>query len=160
MAFWHVTCTLFGPEIKSNLKPMKMIRYNDPTNSYHDWDSFFADPFRAFAPLFRPRTTSAYHRPDHAVEWYEDDEHFYARIELPGVAREDLHLDVEDGLVRLSFEKKAWSDKGESPERFERYLRTPEGADASGAKAKLETGILELNFPKTPESKPVSIKVN
>ncbi|MEM1442207.1 MAG: Hsp20/alpha crystallin family protein [Verrucomicrobiota bacterium] len=139
---------------------MKMIRYNDPTNSYNDWDSFFADPFRAFAPLFRPRTTSAFRGPDHAVEWYEDDEHFYARIELPGVKKDELHLDAEDGLVRLNFEKKVHSEGTESHERFERYLRTPEGTDASGTKAKLEDGILELTFPKTPESKPVNIQVS
>ncbi|MEM6278637.1 MAG: Hsp20/alpha crystallin family protein [Verrucomicrobiota bacterium] len=147
-------------EIKSNPKPMKMIRYNDPTNSYHDWDSFFADPFRAFAPLFRPRTTSAFRAPDHAVEWYEDDEHFFARVEMPGVNKKELNLDAEDGLVRLSFEKRTHSEGSESRERFERYLRTPEGADVSGTKAKLEDGILELTFPKTPESKPVSITVS
>ena len=138
---------------------MKMIRYNDPTNYYNDWDSFFADPFRAFAPLFGARSSSAHTTTDHAVEWHEDDEHFFARIELPGVTKDDLHLDAEDGLVRLSYEKEVRLQSGSRSEKFERYLRTPEGTDLSGVEAKLAHGILELTFPKTPERKPVSIKV-
>ena len=139
---------------------MKMIRYNDPTNYYNDWDSFFADPFRAFAPLFTPRTTSAFTKPEHEVEWYGDDERFYARVELSGVAKRALNLDAEDGLVRLSYEKAVHRGEDSGGEKFERYLRTPEGTDEAGITAKLENGILDLTFPKTPERKPVSIKVS
>lgn len=142
------------------LKPMKMIRFNDPTNYFNDWDSFFMDPFRAFAPLLSQNGSSAFSKPEHAVEWYEDDEHFHARIELPGVAKNDLHLDAEDGLLRLSYEKENFSSEGNQSETFERFLRTPEGTDASGIEAKLVHGILELSFPKTPERKPVSIQVS
>lgn len=139
---------------------MKMIRYNDPTNYLNDWDSFFADPFRAFAPLFGPQASSAYTKPEHAVEWYEDEGHFYAWVELPGVKKKELNLDAEDGLVRLSYAKEIRSDEGVETERFERYLRTPDGTDAAGIRAKLADGILELTFPKTPERKPVSIQVS
>ena len=147
-------------EFNPTQKNMKMIRYNDPTNSFHDWDSFFADPFRAFAPLFGASTTSAISGRAQSVEWYENDESFFARIELPGVKKKDLHLDAEDGLVRLSYEKEKRSEEKNSSERFERFLRTPEGTDVAGIEAKLEHGILELTFPKTPERKPVSIKVS
>ena len=137
-----------------------MIRYNDPTNYYNDWDSFFADPFRAFAPLFGPRATSAYSKPEFDVEWYENDDHFYARIELPGVSRDQLSLDAEDGLVRLNYEKEVRSDEGSNSQSFERFLRTPEGTDLNGVDAKLAHGILELSFPKAPERKPVSIQIS
>jgi len=147
-------------EIQSNLLLMKIIRYNDPTNDTNDWDSFFADPFRAFAPLFAPRSTSASTTPEHAVEWYEDDEHFHARIELPGVRKSDLHLDAEDGIVRLSYGKDVRSSEETETGTFERYLRTPEGTDVAGIEAKLAHGILELTFPKSPERKPVSIEVS
>ncbi len=137
-----------------------MIRYNNPTSYSNDWDSFFADPFRAFAPLLVNRATSAHQHPNSGVEWYEDDESFHARIELPGVAKEQLQLDAEDGLVRIGFTKEIRRGEVVDTESFERHLRTPEGTDLSGAEAKLENGILELTFPKAPERKPVTIRVS
>ncbi|MDF1825319.1 MAG: Hsp20/alpha crystallin family protein [Verrucomicrobiales bacterium] len=139
---------------------MKMIRYSNPTTDFNDWDSFFADPFRAFAPLLAGRSTSAYRPADAGVEWYEDDENFYVRVELPGVPKSELHLDAEDGLVRISYEKEVTTDGSARRESFERHLRTPEGTDVAAIGAKLEDGILELSLPKAPERKPVSITVS
>lgn len=139
---------------------MKMIRYTNPTNNYNDWDSFFADPFRAFAPLLAGRATSAHRQPDSGVEWYEDDDNYHVRVELPGVAKDQLQLDAEDGLVRISYGKEVRNGDSTRQESVERHLRTPEGTDAAGIGAKLENGILELSFPKAPELKPVSITVS
>lgn len=142
---------------------MKMIRYNDPGNAYSDWDSFFADPFRAFAPLFRSTLSSAYERPHQPAEWYEDEDHYYARVELPGVKREDLSVDAEDGLVRFSYELRdhrvGEGSESSSNERLEQVLRSPEGVNLSGISAKLADGILELTLPKAPEKKAVRVEI-
>lgn len=142
---------------------MKMIRYNDPSNIYSDWDSFFADPFRAFAPLFRSSVSSAHGRPYPAVEWYEDGENYHARVELPGVKREDLSVDAEDGLVRFTYEyrgRHSGEDHSSSrTEKSEKVLRVPEGIDLSGISAKLSDGILELTLPKSAEKKPVRVEI-
>lgn len=131
---------------------MKLIRYNTPDSGYGDWDSFFADPFRAFAPLFRSTVSSAYQRPQNFVEWFEDDDHYYARVEIPGVKREDLSVDAEDGLVRFAFEK--------NDERFEQVLRCPEGIDVTKVGARLADGVLELTLPKAAEKKPVRVEIH
>jgi len=142
---------------------MKLIRYNEPSTFYDDWDAFFADPFRAFAPLFRS-TPSSYHRLTGNVEWYEDDNSYHARIEMPGVKRDDLHVDAEDGLIRLGFEHSEEAEQQETSEahseRFEQVLRSPEGIDTGGIEARLADGILELTLPKAEERKPVSVQVN
>jgi HSP20 family protein len=135
---------------------MKIIRYNNPSDIYSDWDAFFADPVRAFAPLFRSATSSAH-------EWYEDEENYYARIELPGVKREDLSLDAEDGLVRFSYEirneRATNSESSTRSEKFEQVLRSPEGINLADISASLSDGILELTLPKADEKKPVRVEI-
>ena len=140
---------------------MKMIRYNDPNEVFRNWDSFFADPFRAFAPLFRSTLSSAYERPQSLVEWYEDEEIYHARVELPGVKREDLRVDAEDGLIRFSYDyvEPRGEDSGSRSVRFEQVLRSPEGVRLKGIDASLRDGILELTLPKTPETKPIQIEI-
>ncbi len=142
---------------------MKLIRYSDPSAYYNDWDSFFADPFRAFAPLLRQNSSSASRSSSLPVEWYEDDENYYARVELPGVRKEDLHLDAEEGLVRLAYERvdkvKGADEKTVRSEKFEQVLRSPEGVENSKIEASLSDGILQLMLPKAEQKKPVSIEI-
>ena len=142
---------------------MKLIRYSDPSAYYNDWDSFFADPFRAFAPLLRQNTSSAHRSTGVPVEWYEDDENYYARVELPGVKKKDIHLDAEEGLVRLAYERierhQDADDKPVRTEKFEQVLRSPEGVENSRIEASLADGILQLVLPKAEQKKPVSIEI-
>lgn len=143
---------------------MKLIRYDRPQNLLSDWDSFFVDPFRAFAPFFSKDLSADRNQVAHyGVEWYEDDEHYYARVELPGVKREDLKIDAEDGLLRLSFEfsKHHASKEGEvsREERYERILQIPEGVEAGGISARLSDGLLDLTLPKAAERRPVSVTI-
>lgn len=142
---------------------MKLIRYDNSPNFFNDWDSFFADPFRAFAPLFRSASSSASERPRHAVEWYEDDKSYHARVELPGVKKKDLRIDAEDGLLRFGYEFADRSAEGEDratrSERFEQVLRCPEGVEVAKIVARLRDGVLELDLPKAEKEKSVSVKI-
>jgi HSP20 family molecular chaperone IbpA len=148
---------------------MKLIRYQMPkipSNRGCDWDALFDAPFRAFSPLLHPslsplwetaRTHSA------NVEWYESDNAYRARLELPGVRREDLRLDVEDGLVRITVERKdeqtAEAVTTSRQENFEQVLRLPEMVQSDRAEARLTDGILELTLPKAAKPQTVSITV-
>lgn len=141
---------------------MKLIRYTD----LHDWESLFGDPFRAFAPLLRAAghstgRTSPSRAPSVDVEWFEDDANYYARVDLPGMKREHLHLDVEDGLVRLRHERKE-SDGGKitSASRHEQILRCPDGIRPDAIAARLSDGVLQLTLPKEEARKPVSITID
>ncbi len=142
---------------------MKLIRYTEPTSFLNDWDSFFADPYRAFAPLFRSTLSSSREFVVPLVEWYEDDENIYAQIDLPGISREDLHIDAEDGLIRLQHEARSRSTDEESEqspaERFEQVIRCPEGIEVAEARATLDLGVLRLTLPKAAARRPLSIEV-
>lgn len=140
---------------------MKLIRYSDR----NEWESIFGDSFRAFAPLLRaahtPRATAT-SRPDYAgAAWFEDAANYYARVDVPGVKRENLHLDVEDGFLRLRHEQEKTGDGAVvSSSRFEQVLRCPDGIRADAIEARLSDGVLELTLPKEESRKPVSITIN
>ncbi|MHC0053815.1 Hsp20/alpha crystallin family protein [Actibacterium sp. D379-3] len=77
-------------------------------------------------------------------------------VELPGVAEEDIHLSLEDGVVTVKGEKRsAREEAGETwffSERqygsFSRSFRLPPDADAGGISADLKDGVLAVTVPK------------
>jgi HSP20 family molecular chaperone IbpA len=143
---------------------MKVIRYTHPLRTLREWDARFADPFDLIPPLFATSFTGGRHgeiRPNQAsgVEWYEDDSHFHARVELPGIKREHLHLDAEEGLLRLRHEWTGNSGDESRISRSEYVLRCPEGVRLDGIEARLADGILQVSLPKQAVRKPVQIEV-
>lgn len=83
---------------------------------------------------------------------------------MPGVKKEDVVIDVDGEVVRVSVASAA--DKEEDTEeagvtyhRVERSssyaarsLRLPPSADLGAMKAKLEAGVLEMTIPKKAEA--------
>lgn len=145
---------------------MKLIRYSHPLNQLRDWDGFFGDPFRFFEPLFHAASSGSRggafsQRASSGVEWYEDEQNFHARIEVPGVKREQLNLDAEEGILRLSVGGAGQAEAGEGGQsaRSEYVLRCPEGVRFEAISARLADGILELTLPKEEVRKPVSIDI-
>jgi HSP20 family protein len=102
-----------------------------------------------------------------AMESAEDEDGFHVRFELPGMKREDISIDVAEGVLRVSGERKDERIKKEGGlyrserayGRFSRSIRLPSWADAEKAKAILKDGVLELSLPRSPESRPRKIEV-
>ena len=80
-------------------------------------------------------------------------------MELPGVKKENLKLELDDGLLRLAFERRRGLDEAGSFEKREQVLRVPETGNPDGISASLENGILELTLAKADEAKPVRIEI-
>ena len=86
---------------------------------------------------------------------------FIVTAELPGLAKEDVKVEVlEDALVIEGERKHAKEEKEEGFYRSERYygkfyrsIPLPKGAKADLIKAELTNGILEVVIP-VPEAKP------
>jgi HSP20 family protein len=82
------------------------------------------------------------------VEWMptadiiETDKEYLVQAELPEVPKEDIHVDIEDGVLRLhgerKYEKKDKSEKMQRMERFygefERTFMIPEDVDVAKIK--------------------------
>ena len=138
---------------------MKLVQYPHYNSLFSDFDSLLADHFRAFSPLLRSTLRSSTSAPYSGVEWYENEESYVARVELPGVKKENLELELDDGFLRLAFQRRRSLDESESFDRGEQVLRVPETVDPDGISASLEKGILELTLAKTDEAKPVRIEI-
>jgi HSP20 family molecular chaperone IbpA len=54
------------------------------------------------------------------VDVKESEQGFTIHAELPGLKKEDIHVDVNDGVLTLSGEKK--DEKKEESERYHRYV--------------------------------------
>jgi len=95
---------------------------------------------------------------------WEDDDRIYVEAELPGVAGEDLDITVHDGALSIRGERKAevgrrYLYNGRSYGRFERTVMLPESVDTDGVQATLKDGLLRVELPKSPESKPKKIAI-
>lgn len=93
------------------------------------------------------------------VEMFEKDGNLVVRADLPGLDRNDIKVDVDDGVLTIAGER-----KGEHEEKREGYFHTeraygtfqrsialPRGVDASSCDATFENGVLEikLTLPKS-----------
>lgn len=139
---------------------MKLIRYTQPLRSVRDWDFLLGDPLRTLAPLFDRALRDAMPTTGYGVAWYEDDTHYHAKVDLPGVKKEHLRLDAEDGLLRLTH-RIGGEDEGETrSSKSELVLRCPEKVRLEGIEARLADGILELSIPKLEVPKTVSVAIS
>lgn len=103
-----------------------------------------------------------------AVDIYETKESIILNVELPGVTKEDIALEVKDSTLTIKGEKKLEKNvKEESFHRMERsygsFTRAftlPSTVQQDKVKAKFRDGILEIMLPKAEEAKPKQIKVD
>ncbi len=103
-----------------------------------------------------------------AVDIYETKESIVLNVELPGVTKDDISLEVKDSTLTIRGEKKLEKDVKE--ENFHRMERTygaftraftlPSTVQQDKVKAKFRDGILEIHLPKAEEAKPKQIKVD
>ncbi|KAL0366454.1 UNVERIFIED_CONTAM: class I heat shock protein 1 [Sesamum radiatum] len=91
------------------------------------------------------------------VDWRETDRAHIFRVDLPGVRREDLKVQLEDdNVLQISGERMVEKEEGEGKwhrvERrrgsFLRRFRLPENASVEGIKCGLEHGVLTVEVPK------------
>ena len=103
-----------------------------------------------------------------AMDLVEAEDHFVLKADLPGLAEDDVHIDVEGDVLTVSGERKAeHEDKREGYVRversygsFRRSLTLPEGIDAEAVQATFENGVLEVRIPKPEERKPRKVAIS
>ena len=101
------------------------------------------------------------------VDIKEDDDKVIIKADLPGMEQKDIGVNVENGVLTLSGERKfAKEEKRDdyhhverSYGKFSRSFRVPTTIDVTNVQAAYKNGELEVTLPKAPESKPRSIEV-
>ncbi|GAB3254066.1 Hsp20/alpha crystallin family protein [Chitinimonas naiadis] len=94
---------------------------------------------------------------DMKLDVSQDESNYIIRADIPGVKKEDIHIDVDGKLVSISAEvnKQNEEKKGEAVVYTERYqgkvfrsFRLDTDVDQSKALAQYKDGVLELRLPK------------
>jgi HSP20 family protein len=102
-----------------------------------------------------------------AVDIIERENDFLVRIELPGVAKDDVKITVLSDVLTVKGEKKLEKEKkGETFHRmersygiFQRSFTLPSSVKAERIEATHENGVLHIVLPKLEEAKPKEIEV-
>ncbi|KAJ1677392.1 hypothetical protein EV182_006275, partial [Spiromyces aspiralis] len=98
----------------------------------------------------------------------ESDSAYQVNADLPGVNRDDIKLDIDQGKLRIQghrrheaeHEENGWHVKECSSGKFMRTVLLPENVDANNITAKSENGVLNITIPKTSASQTKSIPIS
>lgn len=123
---------------------------------HRTFNSIFDELFNEF-PV---RNESRLHVP--AVNIHETESAYEMELNVPGRNKEDFKINLENGLLTVSFEKKEENNTSGpktirrefSYQSFKRSFNLDETIDADNIQAKYEKGILHLTLPKKEEAKP------
>ena len=91
-----------------------------------------------------------------AVNTREADDAYYIEVDLPGVKKEDINIDVKDNILTISGERKVEEERKEDDfyrvesvyGKFERSFSLPEDVDADKIEAEAKDGVLTVKIPK------------
>ncbi|MBU0482720.1 MAG: Hsp20/alpha crystallin family protein [Proteobacteria bacterium] len=112
----------------------------------------------------RPETTRPIDTVSPAVDIYENKNEILLHADMPGVAKEDIDVNIDNGkLTLVGLRKMATTGVGQWEEFGEvQYARTfsvPQTIDVGKVKAELKEGVLRLHLPKSEAAKPRQIEI-
>lgn len=143
---------------------MKLIRYQtspllEPVSRWgafpSDLDQLFDFAFPAFGGQNR----------DFLLNLYQDREALVAQAELPGYRKEDISVEVTDGVLTLTAHRRVDTDTKDQAaatqeERQTRSVQLPNEVDVDKIQARYENGVLTVTLPKREEAKPKQITID
>ena len=94
----------------------------------------------------------------------DEGDHYTLQAELPGFRKEDIHLEIRDGVLTLdarheeTIEEKNYLYRERRSGSMSRSFRL-DGIDEEGIRAKFENGVLELILPKEKAAQPESRRI-
>lgn len=129
---------------------MRLVKYNQPESTYpatfsNLLDRFFNDSIGQNIKQFTP-----------AVDITEDENQFEIHVSVPGMKKADFNLEVADGRLTISGERKL-EEKKEGKNfhtlethygSFSRSFYLPENVKEDGIAASYEDGLLKVHLPK------------
>lgn len=134
---------------------MPTLRARDPFQSL--LQSFFGDVV--------PEVPSNAMRP--RIDVSETEAAYVLAFELPGIALEDIDVQVQERTLTVTAERRETEPKEGTRRhrvemrygRFSRTIELPENVGAEQVEATLDKGVLTVTVPKRPESRPTKVQI-
>lgn len=118
---------------------------------------------RIFGEFATPSMDFAYMRAPWDV--VEDDDSYQLRIDLPGFAKDEVKVYIDDGVLVVNAhrnkEKIDQQEKWRTRDSFRTKMTLPKNIDTTKLHAKVNNGVLEVYIPKskTTTKKPIDVKI-
>jgi HSP20 family protein len=90
-----------------------------------------------------------------SAEVTETEKHFLLSMDLPGLKKEDIQIEVQDKLLTVSGERKR-----EPRRNFKRSFTLPNSIHSEQIEARYEDGVLELYLPKIAAAQPRKVEIH
>ena len=130
---------------------MALVRYTRP--NYRHLSKSFNELMDEFLEPINARTTNIL---TPKVDIHENEQEFEFLLELPGVRKEDLQIELEQDVLYVSGERKVAEETKETNVHrmeqfygsFHRSFHLPQGLDKENITAQYQDGILRLTIKK------------
>ena len=101
------------------------------------------------------------------VDIFENEDGIVIKADLPGVAKEEIKINLEGNVLTLQGERKSGREskdrayhRAERPSgRFTRSFTLPADVDTRNIDAAFADGILTIKVPKRAEAKPQTVEI-
>ena len=136
-----------------------------PYASWHDFD----DMSNRLSRIFDSGSSSTARMWSPAVTASENADALRFVVELPGVPEENISVELENGVLKISGEKTETRTEGEEDryyvyERsfgsFSRSFTLPRSIDGANVEATFKNGVLTVTLPKAAEAKGRKIEIS
>ncbi len=141
---------------------MTLVRrtpWQDLENLQHRLSDIFGD-----STLATSQETGQWAPP---VDIREAEDALQMQVELPGIDKKDVTLEVKDGVLTISGERRYEKDVNEENVhrieraygKFSRSFSLPRNIDADKVEASMQDGVLHVRLPKHESAKPKAIAI-
>ena len=98
------------------------------------------------------------------VDIYENEDEILLHADMPGVVKENISVDIDNGTLTISGVRKLEIKGAATYEEFSdlEYVRSfsvPQTIDVERVEAELKNGVLNLHLPKSEAAKPRQIEI-
>ncbi len=140
-----------------------LVRFQPITNIFDDIDTLINSALVPVPAINRLNRGSRYT----GVSIKDSGDQVQVIVDLPGVAKDDVKVNVNDGSLTISAERKQpelkeneqWIRNEISYGKFERSIDLPYSVDVEKVTATHENGVLQIVLPKHENAKPKQISI-
>lgn len=146
----------------NNRNIIKRNQYKGLKNLQRVLDNFFSD---VWWPT--PGLSEVWEEFQPQSKLTEDKDNYYIEIDLPGIKKEEVKIEVEENMLRIQGERKERKKQENAKQHysevfygsFTREFVLPTSVEKEKIKARYEEGVLFINVPKSTKSKAHQVNI-
>lgn len=136
---------------------MTLVKWNPTSSLMTDFDRIFDSMFSPGLPRLSAGQSWML-----AVDVNETEKEFFLSADMPGLDKNDVSVDIHDGVITIKGERAIDNEKSTDGYRirerqlgsFNRSFRLPDNVNEDKVAAKFKNGVLTVTLPKTKEILP------